>query len=226
MRRIKRNVFLFLALSLIVLSYFAYSLLNTAPVKVISLVSGDFEHIQFGGRQPVVYSYHENVLIIEVDNNASFLMRAFDAIELVNKVSFEWKSTGLPAIIDVAHEMRRDGDDAVFKLGLLIESQEAVDDVFLPSWMRRVNELLNFHSGEMYFLVAGAKHAAQQQWPGPYNKRMTMISVASEPDDDQVWNKASYEFSEPVKVVALWLMADGDDTSSSFTTYVKNIEIE
>ena len=77
----------------------------------------------------------------------------------------------------------------------------------------------------MFFLVTDAKHEAEQRWPGPYNSRMTMISMNSV-SEHQGWNRASYQFSEPVKVVAIWLMADGDDTSSSFTTHVKNIRIE
>jgi hypothetical protein len=42
----------------------------------------------------------------------------------------------------------------------------------------------------------------------------------------QGWNKAYYQFSEPLKVVAIWLMADGDDTQSAFTVSVKNINLQ
>jgi len=221
----KRYTAIIIILLIIVLSYFAFPLLITHPVKTISLTAGDFEHIQFSTKNPTIYRYQKNVLVIEVDNSASFLMQAFDTVKHVNNVSFEWKSNGLPTINDAGHEARREGDDAVFKLGLLIEADEELTSLFLPLWMRRVNELLNFYSGEMFFLVAGAKHAAQQDWPGPYNKRMTMIAMENV-SDFQGWSKASYQFSEPVKVVALWLMADGDDTSSSFTVHVKNISLE
>jgi hypothetical protein len=174
-----------------------------------------------------VYSYqdNDNGMLIEVDSSASFLMQAFTEVKPVSLVSFEWKSNGLPAIKDAAHESQRQGDDAVFKLGLLIETPGALSDMFLPAWMRQVDDLLNFPSDEIIFLVANAKHAGGQRWTGPYNRRVTMIAM------DKVagaagWNKARYQFSEPVKVVAIWLMADGDNTVSSFTAHIRNIRIE
>lgn len=209
-----------------VLSYLAFTFFTLPPEKIISLTAGDFEHIQFRTKTPTAYSYHENDngLLIKVDNSASFLMQAFTAVKQVNQVSFEWKSEGLPAIENAAHESRRSGDDAVFKLGLLIETPDAISDVLLLSWMRRVDSLLKFSSDEMFFLVAGAKHVAGQRWVGPYNNRVTMIAMNNDAGE-QGWFQASYQFSEPVKVVAIWLMADGDDTSSSFTAHIKNIKM-
>jgi len=195
------------------------------PVKILSLKAGDFEHIQFRSKNPSVYQYRDNELVVDVDNSASFLMQAFTEVKLVTDVSFEWRSEGLPAIKDAEHESSREGDDAVFKLGLLVEAPNSVDDIFLVSWMRRVHQLLNFHSEEIIFMVAGAKHDAEQHWTGPYNRRITMIAMNAVADGSG-WTKASYQFSEPIKVVAVWLMADGDDTSSDFKVRVKNIGIE
>lgn len=217
---------LVILLSLIIAGlYLTFSAFKTAHEKSISLSSGDFEHITFSRRHPNSYHYENNELTIAVDNSASFLMQAFTSVKNVDRVSFEWSSEGEPAILDAEQEKQRNGDDAVFKLGLLLESEESLTDVFLPAWMRRVEELLNFNTSEMLFLVADAKHAAGQEWPGAYNRRMTMIAVASVPAE-QGWNRASYQFAEPVRVVAIWLMADGDDTHSAFTSKVRNIVIE
>lgn len=223
----KRYFLAVIILLIPVLSYLAFTFLTLPPEKIISLTAGDFEHIQFRTKTPTDYSYHanDNGLLIKVDNSASFLMQAFTVVKPVKRVSFEWKSDALPAIQDAAHESRRQGDDAVFKLGLLVENPDAVSDVFLLSWMRRVDALLQFPSDEMFFLVAGAKHAGGRRWTGPYNRRVTMISMDNVVDS-QGWNQASYLFSEPVKVVAIWLMADGDDTASSFTAHIRNIKIE
>jgi hypothetical protein len=84
---------------------------------------------------------------------------------------------------------------------------------------------LKFPSEKMINLVVAAKHASGEQWPNPYNKRVTTIAVGSV-SSGQGWMKASYQFAQPVDVVGLWLMADGDNTSSSFSTYIKNISIE
>lgn len=226
MQKVKRKLFLIIFILIIIFIYLFFSRFSDVPVKNISLTAGDFEHIQFSTKSPNIYQYSDNELRIEVDNSASFLMRAFDKVKVIEKIDFEWKSDGSPQIRDAAHESQRDGDDAVFKLGLLIESDDELDTVFLPAWMRRVNALLHFPSAEMIFLVAGAKHQQRQRWSGPYNHRMTMISMSSFPDEAASgWNKVSYHFEQPVKVVALWLMADGDDTHSKFTSKIKNIVI-
>lgn len=222
---IKRYSLVSIILLISVLSYLAFTFFTLPPEKIISLTAGDFEHIQFRTKTPTAYSYHENGLLIKVDKSASFLMQAFTAVKQVKQVSFEWKSEGLPAIKNAVHESQRQGDDAVFKLGLLIETPDAISDVLLLSWMRRVDSLLKFPSEEMFFLVAGASHAAGQRWVGPYNKRVIMIAM-NNAAGERGWFQASYQFSEPVKVVAIWLMADGDDTSSSFTAHIKNIKIE
>lgn len=207
-----------------VVSYLLYLQFKPMPVNTIALTSGNFEHIQFSRKTPNSYRYQDDVLVIDVNNSASFLMQAFGKVKHVEAVSFEWQSKGRPAIESIEQEKQRSGDDAIFKLGLLIETREAPDEFFLPAWMRRVDALLKFPSEKMFFLVAGAKHAAGQIWAGPYNRRMTMIAM-SESELDQGWHAARYQFSEPVRVVAIWLMADGDDTHSAFTVSVRDIRL-
>lgn len=224
----RKNYFIALIILLItILSYLAFTFFSLMPEKVVSLTAGDFEHIQFRSRTPTIYNYREddNSLLIKVEKSASFLMQAFTEVKAVKQVSFEWKSDGLPAIKNAERESQRHGDDAVFKLGLLIETPDAISDVLLLSWMRRVDSLLKFPSDEIIFLVAGARHAAGQRWPGPYNRRVSMIAI-NDVATEQGWHKADYQFSKPVKVVAIWLMADGDDTASSFSVQIKNIKIE
>jgi len=94
-----------------------------------------------------------------------------------------------------------------------------------PGWLKRVRELLITPSQNMINLVAAAKHSAGEQWHSPYNDRVTMISVKSIPLQNG-WRHASHRFSQPVDIVALWLMADGDNTHSSFSMRVRNIMLD
>lgn len=201
------------------------SLLAATPAEAISLQADNFEHIQFKKIKANRYTYHDQQLQIEVDRSASFLMIPFDTVKKINKVSFEWRSEGTLHTENSKHEEKRKGDDAVFKLGLLLKTDDSLFNPFLPSWMKRVNGLLKFPSENMIYLVVDAKHAAGEQWINPYNRRVTMISVESFADK-QGWQQSSYRFEQPLDVVALWLMADGDNTHSSFTAHIKNIRIE
>jgi len=193
--------------------------------EVISLQGDNFEHIEFGKINANHHVFHDQQLQIDVDSSASFLMKAFNTVRQIHQVSFAWRSRNAPQIINSQHEAKRKGDDAVFKLGLLLKSDDSSLNPFLPSWMKRVESLLKFPSQDMIYLVADAKHAPGRQWPNPYNKRVTMISISSVPDH-QGWMQASYQFEQPVNVVALWLMADGDNTKSKFTARIKNVVLK
>jgi len=204
---------------------YAGVLLSEQATEVISLQKDDLEHIQFKKIKANSYSYQNRQLRIDVDDSASILMLPFETVKLVYKVSFEWRSEGGPLIKDAKHELERSGDDAVFKLGLLLKADSESFNPFVASWLRKVRQQLHFPSEEMIYLVVDAKHKLNEQWLSPYNKRITMISIDSQKDGSG-WYQASYQFDNAQQVVALWLMADGDNTHSSFTVSIKNIVIE
>lgn len=223
----KRNAFFFFVQFVTLLQ--TNTLFAEASAEVIMLQADNFEHIVFKRIKVNHHLYHNQQLQIEVDDSASFLMKPFDRVRQISRVSFEWRSDGRPQIKNARHEAQRTGDDAVFKLGLLLKTDETspspVPNPFLPPWMKRVETLLTFPSENMIYLVVGAKHAVGEQWINPYNKRVTMVAVDSL-KNKQGWRQSSYRFEKPVNVVALWLMSDGDNTGSRFTAFIKNIKIE
>jgi len=215
----------------VVVQLIAYLLLYTntlfadAKAEKISLQADGFEHIQFKKIKASRYTFHDQLLQIDVDESASFLMLPFTAVKKIKRVSFEWQSDGRPGVESAHHEEQRRGDDAVFKLGLLLKANDSLISPFLPPWMKRVEALLKFPSGNMINLVVDSKHAPGEQWPNPYNKRVSTIAIASA-EGGQGWMHAAYQFDQPVDIVGLWLMADGDNTHSKFTAYIRNITLE
>ncbi len=223
----KRNAFFFFVQLVMLLQ--TNTLYAEASAEVILLQADNFEHIVFRRIKANHHLYHDQQLQIEVDDSASFLMKPFERVRQISRVSFEWRSDGRPQIKNAQHEQQRAGDDAVFKLGLLLETDNAlpspVPNPFLPPWMKRVETLLTFPSENMIYLVVDAKHAVGEQWTNPYNSRVTMIPVDSF-KNKQGWRQSSYRFEVPVNAVALWLMSDGDNTDSRFTAHIKNIKLE
>ena len=200
-------------------------LFANAQAEMISLQADNFEHIEFRRIKSNYHAYQNQQLQINVNDSASFLMKPFDNIKKVSQVKFKWHSKGVPKIKNPQHEEQRVGDDAVFKLGLLLEGKDSFPNPLLPSWMKRVEKLLKYPSEDMIYLVVGAKHEIGEQWANPYNKRVTMIAIDSV-KDKQGWQQSSYHFEMPVNVVALWLMSDGDNTDSNFIVFIKDINIE
>ena len=202
---------------------------STSAEKNISLRSENFEHIKFKRIKANNYTFQNQQLKIDVDNSASFLMMPFDQVQVISQISFQWRNIGEPTIRSAEHEEKRDGDDSVFKVALLLKADEpsfnSSFNPLIPSWMKRVDKLLSLPSEEMVYLVVGAKHAAGQHWLNPYNDRVKMVAMKNKIGSNG-WVNASYTLKRPVEVVGLWLMSDGDNTHSKFTTTVKNIVIK
>ncbi len=212
-------------LSVIILLH-TNALFSAPPVEAILLQADNFEHIQFKKIKPNSHAYENNVLKISVNDSSSLLMLSFDTIKKINKVSFEWRSEGLPLVDDAQHESSKAGDDAVVKIGLLLKADDtAFFNQFTPSWLKRVNELLSLPSDNMVYLAVNAKHAVGEEWLNPYDARVLMVSISSMQGLDD-WQQASYQLDQSLAVVALWVMADGDNTDSKFTSYIKNIQLE
>lgn len=192
---------------------------------VLDLKADNFEHIEFKKIKKSHYSFRDHQLQVDVEGSASFLMKSFDSVRKVRQVSFNWRKNGEPKIKDAQHEEHKQGDDAVFKLGLLLEGSGSFFNPFVPAWVKRVEGLLKYPSEDMIYLVADSKHVPGQRWFNPYNERVTMIAIDSV-DDTNNWQRSSYYFDSPVNVVGIWLMSDGDNTDSSFTVNVKDIKLK
>jgi hypothetical protein len=184
----------------------------------------DFEHITFSRIPANEVTVSDETIRLNVNHSASFLMASFDKVRPVSAVSIRWRSKGRPAVLDRAHEEQKAGDDAVVKLGLLLRSDESGFRPFLPAWMQRVQSKLKYPSQYMYYLVADSRHSAGERWLSPYNRRITMLSMHNTGQDDG-WNISEMQLDMPLEVVAVWLMADGDNTGSAFTTEVSSIEL-
>jgi hypothetical protein len=192
----------------------------------ITVNAENAQHIQFKRIPATQYHFDKDTLEVKVDNSASFLLLPFKQKKTVHAVSFDWQlDDGKLNLVDAAEELKRAGDDSIFKLGLMLEGQAQLPLAFAPSWLQQVNAALAFPSEKIIYIVAGAKHAAGEHWINPYNKRIEMIA-AEESKLDTGWSKASYVFTKPLSVVGLWLMADGDNSQSSFNARIKNIRLE
>lgn len=180
------------------------------------------QHIEFGRIPANEISISDGAVTLNVMKSASFLMQGFDQVMPVKQIDMSWRSEGGPALRDAGQEKQKAGDDAVVKLGLLLRAEKERFNPFLPRWMKQVREGLSYPSEMMIYLVADSRHDAGQRWANPYNERITMVSMLDVQTGDG-WYQSSIEFDEPVDVVAIWLMSDGDNTGSSFVTTVREI---
>ena len=185
-----------------------------------------FEHIHFKRIKPNIVSFDDDAIRFNVNKSASFLLLAFDDIKTVRRVSFAWQASGILNKHSIEQEKTRKGDDAWIRVGLIISGEpEWVPDALLPRWSRQVKKTLRHPSDRMLYLIPGAMHAPGASWKSPYSTHIDMVSVASSRMDDN-WQRVDHEFSEPQRAVGLWIMADGDDTGSIFSSQLRNLAID
>ena len=192
----------------------------------IILDKHNFQHIHFKRIKPNIVTFSEDAIHFEVNKSASFLLFAFDEIKSFRSVSFEWKANGILNKNSVEHEKTRSGDDAWLRVGLIIEGQaEDIPEPLLPRWMKQVRKTLRYTSGRMIYLIPDARHAPGETWRSPFSSNVDMVSVGSSNTNDE-WSNVTYEFTQPLQTIGLWIMADGDNTRSTFNSQLRNLIIE
>ena len=192
----------------------------------IALHEGNFEHIHFRRIQPTAVSFDADTINFDVNRSSSFLLLAFDEVKNVRAVSFQWQADGMLNKASAAQEKTRKGDDAWLRVGLIISGEpELIPAALLPRWVARVRDVLKLPSDRMVYLIPDAWHAPGDTWKSPFSDNIDMISVESHAGPDG-WKQVNHAFAKPLRSVGIWLMADGDNTDSIFTSRLRNLVIE
>ena len=116
------------------------------------------------------------------------------------------------------------GDDAVIRIGLIKSGEAPMIPFFAPVWIKAIKEHMKLPGAEMQYLIAGGPAAPGATWVSPYTSSMSMLQVQSTSEADG-WHLAQHTFAEPLKIVGLWLMSDGDGAKSSFVVSLKDLEV-
>jgi len=182
-------------------------------------------HITFKRIKPNTFDFKEDSLNIEVNNSASFLLLPFETTRKVNEISFQWKKQGSISIKNAQQEETRQGDDAYLRVGLAIEGKTLFANPLAPKWVKQVRKTLHHSSNKMVYIIPGSKHEDGQHWKSPYSKDVEIIAVGSRAEKDG-WKVSTHKFENGQSVVGLWIMADGDNTQSSFTSMLKLLTLK
>ena len=211
------------------LSALAITFALTSPASLfaeeITLDNKNTTHITFKRITPNNFYFKEGTLTIKANNSASFLLLPFKSIRKINKVSFQWKKQGSINVKNAQQEETRRGDDAYLRIGLAIEGKPLFVNPLAPKWVKKVRGTLHYSSDKMIYIIPGSRHEDGQHWKSPYSDDVEIIAVGSNTKKDG-WNFSEHKFENSQTVVGLWIMADGDNTQSTFTSQLKALTLE
>jgi len=208
-------------LTILILLVFSNS---SYAAEEIPLDLKSFHEINFDGIKKTKYQFSKNTLEMTVNKSSSALVLPLKKITTLERVSFLWKTKGQIKTKSAKHETTKSGDDFPLRIGLCISGKAPMVPFFAPAWIKKIKNILFHPSDHMEYLIAGSKHQPLSSWKSPYSSSMRYIALPNKLQSDG-WNLVDHKFKKEIIITALWVMADGDNTKSTFTTYLKNLFI-
>ncbi len=200
------------------------ALLVIASALAIDMNPADFQPVTFGKIPPTVYERSGDSLKMTVVKSSSFLLKPFEAERAVSSVSFEWQSQGELHVKDAAAEKTKEGDDGHLKICLMISGKAPLVPFFASAWVKAVRDAMKLPADRLRCLIVGTKAKVGEKWPSPYDDSIELVAVDG-PDEGKGWRRADAKFDQPLRIVGVWIMADGDDTGSEFTTRLRDLTL-
>lgn len=200
------------------------ALLIAASALAVDMNPADFRTVTFGDIPATRYERSGDALKASVSKSASFLLKPFDGARLVSSVSFDWQSQGELKLPDAAAERTKAGDDGRLKICLLVSGEAPLVPFFASAWVKAVRDAMKLPADRLKCLVAGTRGKTGEKWASPYDDSIEMIAV-DQAGESSSWRRVEAKLEPQLAVVGLWIMADGDDTGSEFTTRLRDLTL-
>lgn len=183
-----------------------------------------YETITFDDIPQTQYSNKGSHLVAKVKQSSSVLLKPFSEKVSVKSVTVTWKTSGELKVKTLDLHRTKAGDDAYFRVGLIISGPAPMVPFFAPAWIKKSKQVLKLPSDKMIYLTLGATVAPGKIWTNPYSGSIQGAS-ANRHLQDMEWTVSTFDLPKDTEIVGLWLFADGDNTKSSFEVEVKSIQL-
>lgn len=191
----------------------------------IKFEKAKFKLVKYGSIPSTTYQFFGKELTATVNSSASGLVYPFPHWRSVQRISFKLKIKGRLDLSSAKVEASKKGDDNYFRIGLMVSGKAPFVPFFAPGWVKLTRDYLKHPSNGMQVYFVNAQHKPGATWFSPYSKSIQIYSVTGVMTGDG-YSQFTIKLKQPIKVVGLFLLADGDDTKSSFKVWVKNLKIE
>lgn len=168
-------------------------------------------------------------LNINVKKSASPLVYKFENPIRLNSIRFAGVWTGNLNIPSALKQGSKGADDFVLRIGLVVAGDKRLNFIqkkLAPDWVKQLHDLAPSGSGidRIHFLVL----TQDNQLKGTQRKHplsdLLLEDYISSSDKPERFT-AEKNFLEGLEVLGLWISADGDDTKSTFTVEIDQLEI-
>jgi hypothetical protein len=186
--------------------------------------------LEFKNRPANKVASDEKGLHIKVHCSASLLVYGLEDQTDVNSVVVDGAVTGLPRIAEGKEQGCRNADDFAIRFGLVVPGRKRLnplEKLFAPELVRHLFEQAPNARGLDHVLFLNMANDPPPEWRkrnhrignGLLRERIVCLQkTAGE-------FRLEAEFEEPLDVLALCIICDGDHTQSEFQVTVKDIRL-
>ena len=209
-------------MNLFVIPFVVLSLSAQSEV-LINFQQENWKEINLGKTPDNKFEYGEKIKIV-VSKSTSPTVFKYEEPEEISTIDFDITVLGemnKPAI-DTGFE-----EDSYFQIGLIAIGDNhlgAMGKLFAPKWVKELFSFAPEGAGldKVYFYnVVSHKSSLNQERQSPKSKYMFEKFIFTKGDTGG--KMLSYTLPKKLKTAALWIGAEGDYTSSEFTTTVHKI---
>lgn len=195
---------------------------SAAPAQNIDLSLQRFQHVTFKNIPPTHFENEGSTLVLSVNKSSSFLLLPFQDPQTVRTVAFSWRGSGIVQVADANIEQTKQGDDGRLRIGLLLVGKPPMIPFLAPSWIKTVRDIMKVPSDRIIYLAVETKNPPPTQWRSPHSSDIEIRAIPSTPTADGWW-QSQITFEKSLSVAGLWITADGDNTGSTFKTWLKDL---
>lgn len=203
-------------------------LLLAAAIAVLG-TSADWHALQFRSIPPIQSSVKGGKITLEVKSSAGGLVRRLPKDTRVRSLVVTGSVKG-ELKVDAGRLWEKGHEDAYLRVGLIVAGGRPLgrlERLMAPAWICTMDDVLCADGRapsaiRNHLLVPHAGWIGKQR-PNP-NMKQLVDHIAATPGADGRFTMR-VDLPGTLELVGLWLMADGDDSGSTFTVEVDALEL-
>lgn len=186
--------------------------------------------LEFDGVPPNQFSYGTGELTIDVVCSGSPLVSVFPEEREIRKITVTGKIVG-ELNLEAGELWSKNHDDALLRFGLVEPGNTRLSPlqrIAAPAWIKALEKMFSEKMDGLgkircFHLMPDASLIGRSRTNPNAEIFMEQIQAAPEADGSFV---LKVDFADaPMKAAGLWMLADGDDTDSSFSVTITDIKI-
>jgi len=191
----------------------------------------NWQSLSYRGIPANTFSHVNSSLKIEVRSSAGPLIYVFDDPVEMKQVSAQGQLGQLPVLPEGLAQGEKGADDFVLRIGLVIAGDQTLSfaqKLLAAPWVTTLFSLAPGNEGVDHVKFLNLANPDSTSWGSrehPDGKGLFREIVVGNANANQAF-ELSYQLSEPRRVLALWISADGDDTNSNFDLTINTISYQ